>query len=292
MRPLRWNDGTKWGDPNARWGDPSYVLEPGDPGYLSLKIERHPTMNDKRKFSFSLSTLLHAADSLSDALADAEYAPAMSARLNDPAATPPLIFATDFATAIAGVRTQVQNQGGKTGDAGDLTADQRATFAEVERLAAGARRTARQAFPGDDVKLRTEFQVGINDPQDFAAVIERARKTHTATVKYAADLKKEGWLPADSTALSTALAMLGTAALDQDEALADRAQFTAALTRAANTLYKNCLTTQNAARLQYPSTRPGTEAARARFLLESFPPRDRSQPDPHPPTPPPPPVSS
>ena len=33
MRTLKWNDGTKWGDPNAKWGSPSYVLEPGDPGY-------------------------------------------------------------------------------------------------------------------------------------------------------------------------------------------------------------------------------------------------------------------
>jgi len=158
---------------------------------------------------------------------------------------------------------------------------------QAAALTAGARRTARQAFPGDDVKLRTEFQVGINDPQDLASQLVRAQKTLDASVKYAADLKKEGWLPADSTALGTALGTLSGVALDQDEALADRAQFTAALTRAANALYKLCLSVQNAARLQYPSTQPGTEAARARFLLETFPPRDRSQPDPHPPTPPP-----
>lgn len=35
MRPLRWDDGTRWNDPNARWSDPSYVLEPGDPGYVN-----------------------------------------------------------------------------------------------------------------------------------------------------------------------------------------------------------------------------------------------------------------
>jgi hypothetical protein len=34
MRVLRWDDGTRFDDPNARWGDPSYVLEPGDPGYV------------------------------------------------------------------------------------------------------------------------------------------------------------------------------------------------------------------------------------------------------------------
>ena len=231
---------------------------------------------------------LKSADSLNDALGDTDYAVAMVTRLDDPATTPPFIFRTVLETALAAVRTQVQNQGGKTGDAGDLTADQRAAFAEVERLTAGARRSARQAFPGEDVKLHTEYQVGINDPQDLAALLARAQKTLVAARKYAAALKKEGWLPADATALETALATLGGVALDQDEALADRAQFTAAVTRAANALYKLCLSTQNAARLQYPSTKPGTEAARVRFLLETFPPRDRSQPDPHPPTPPPP----
>ena len=59
----------------------------------------------------------------------------------------------------------------------------------------------------------------------------------------------------------------------------ERKDLTGALTRAANALYAECLAVQNAARLQYPSPQPGTEAARVRFQLETFPPRDRSQPD-------------
>ena len=289
MRTIRYGDGTRFGDLNAHWGSPSYVLQPGDPGFIAPDLTSLLTMNDKRKFTFPLSTLLHAADSLNDALGDTDYAPSMVTRLDDPTTTPPSIFRTVLETALAAVRTQVQKQGGKTGDAGDLTVEQRAAFAEVERLTAGARRSARQAFPGDQVKLHSEFQVGITEPQDLASQLERAQKTLDASVKYAADLKKEGWLPADATALGTALSALSGLALDQDEALADRAQFTADLTRAANALYKLCLSTQNAARLQYPSTAstPGVEGARARFLLETFPPRDRSQPDPAPPTPPP-----
>jgi hypothetical protein len=151
-------------------------------------------------------------------------------------------------------------------------------------LTAGSRRTARHAFPGDDVKLSTEFQVGITDPQNLASQLVRAQKTLDASVKCAADIKKDGWLPADSTAIETALEALGTIALDQDEAIADRAQFTGDLTRAANTLYKITLSAQNAARLQYPSTAstPGVAGARVRFLLDTFSPRDRSQPDPGP----------
>jgi hypothetical protein len=33
MKPLTWDSGCRWDDPNARWGDPSYLLEPGDSGY-------------------------------------------------------------------------------------------------------------------------------------------------------------------------------------------------------------------------------------------------------------------
>ena len=34
MRPLRWGDNVRWNSKNAFWGSPSYVLEPGDPGYV------------------------------------------------------------------------------------------------------------------------------------------------------------------------------------------------------------------------------------------------------------------
>ena len=33
MRIIHWDDGYHWDGPNLRWGDPSYLLEPGDPGY-------------------------------------------------------------------------------------------------------------------------------------------------------------------------------------------------------------------------------------------------------------------
>jgi hypothetical protein len=279
MRTIRYGDGTRFGDPNAYFGNPSYVLQPGDTGFIAPDLTFLLTMNDQRKFAFPLSTLLHSADSLDAALGDTDYASAMATRLDDPEKTPPYIFRTVFETATAAVRTEVSNQGGKTGDAGDLTTDQRAAFAEVERLIAGARRSARQAFPGDDVKLRTEFQVGINEPQDLGAILDRAGKTLIAARKYAAALKKEGWIAADADALEAALEALSGVALEQDEALADRAQFTAALTRVANALYRLCLSVQNAARLAFPSNKPNTEAARLRFLLETFPPRDRNQPD-------------
>lgn len=280
MRTIRWADGTRFGDVNARWGSPSYVLQPGDQGFTAPNLSPYQAMSDKRKFSFPLSTLLHAAKSLDAALDDLDYAAAMAARLDDPTATPPIIFRTLLETALAEVRAQVEKQVGKTGDAGQLTSEQEKAYAEVERLSAAARRSARLAFPDDEVRLRSEFQVGIHQPQDQGSILARAEKTHTAAVKYAADLRRQGWLPTDADELATALAAFSGVILDQDEALADRVQFTADLTRAANTLYKLCQACQNAARLQYPGTQPGQEAARARFLLETFPPRDRTPAEP------------
>ena len=34
MKILTWGSGYHWNDINLRWGNPSYILEPGDPGYI------------------------------------------------------------------------------------------------------------------------------------------------------------------------------------------------------------------------------------------------------------------
>jgi hypothetical protein len=34
MIPVNYDSGIRFGDPNLRWGNPSYLLEPGDPGYV------------------------------------------------------------------------------------------------------------------------------------------------------------------------------------------------------------------------------------------------------------------
>jgi len=40
MKSVFWNDPdprVRWGNPNFRWGSPSYLLEPGDEGYVELQ---------------------------------------------------------------------------------------------------------------------------------------------------------------------------------------------------------------------------------------------------------------
>ena len=48
MRPIKYGDGTRYGDKNARWGSPfSYVLQPGDPGYVADGPISPPTITHK-----------------------------------------------------------------------------------------------------------------------------------------------------------------------------------------------------------------------------------------------------
>ena len=234
-------------------------------------------MSTRRKFSFPLATLTHSADLLGKAVVDPDYQAAMTARLGAE-------FITAFPAKITDLTGGATAQSSQTGDLSQLTAQQQEDFQEMERLAAGARRTARLALPGQDTVLSAEFQVGEAGSKAFAATIARARLTHAAALKYATQLQTKGWIPADTSALGTAIAALAEVGTEQEQASDDRLGLTNEKIIAANALYADCLTLQNAARLQYPA---GTDAAgnaknitqRARFLLEQFPPRDREKPD-------------
>ena len=234
-------------------------------------------MSTRRKFNFPLATLTHSADLLGKALVDPDYQAAMTARLGAE-------FITAFPAKITALTGGATAQSSQTGDLSQLTVQQQEDFQEMERLTAGARRTARLALPGQDTVLSAEFQVGEAGSKSLAATIARARLTHAAALKYATDLQTKGWIPADTTALGTAIAALAEVGTEQEQASDDRLGLTNEKIIAANALYADCLTIQNAARLQYPA---GTDAAgnaknitqRARFLLEEFPPRDREKPD-------------
>jgi hypothetical protein len=45
MKTAYWDSGLRWDDPNLRWGNPSYLLEPGDPGY----VDPSPSVNNTKK---------------------------------------------------------------------------------------------------------------------------------------------------------------------------------------------------------------------------------------------------
>ncbi len=234
-------------------------------------------MSTRPKFRFPLATLTHSAGLLGGALADAAYTAAMDARLDAG-------FAAAFDARVAAVTGKATAQSGQTGDISGLTGERREKFEEMERLTAGARRSAKLAFPGQDTVLRAEFQVGVADSKSLEAELGHATKTHAATLKYATELKAKGWIAADSTLLGTTIEALGGKDIEKEEAVDDRLGLTNEKVIAANALYHDCLTIQNAARLQYPGGKDAAGNARnvterARFLLDEFPPRDRSEPD-------------
>ena len=226
----------------------------------------------RRKYNFPHAVLVRSAGLLKAALEDAAYKPALEERL-DPG------FAAAFTARLTALGVKTGEQSSLTGDISSLTGEQRERFEDVERLSAGARRSAKLAFNGQATILREEFQVGVNDSKSLAAELQRARKTHAAAVKYAAELKTKGWIARDTEALDAAITALGGKDIEQEQSLDERLGFTSEKVEQANAIYHDCLVIQNAARLEYPSAIPANITARARFLLDEFPPRDRSEPD-------------
>lgn len=225
-----------------------------------------------RKFNFPLSVLLGAARRLPDPGCGA----AMSVRLDMSTDN----FRVRFEAKLETLGRGSSKQKLKTGEASTLTVDQNNAFDEMERLVAGARRSAKLAFPTDPVKLHSDLQVGISKPNTLEAELGRSKIVFASCQETAnaAVLRPQGWLPADTAALDAAIGQLSGASLDQDEALEHRKGLTASKNVAANAVYADTLRIQNAARLEYLVDKPGTEAARARFLLDTYPPRDCPDP--------------
>ncbi len=205
----------------------------------------------------------------------------MAERLHEETDTAADNFTTRFLAQIALVGGKEIEQSSTTGDIGHLTQEQKDALKEVIRLGAGARRSAKLAFPNDTTLLHSEFQVGKHGAADSDAMEDIKTRTNliiAACEKYAGALKKKGFLPKDAVELETNLGILTGKGLAQGKTLDTRLGLTAEKINEANTLYDMTLTVQNAARLQYPSTKPGNETARARFLLDEYPPRDKSDP--------------
>jgi hypothetical protein len=51
LRTANWDSGVRWDDPNFYWGDPSYILEPGDPGYVppASALPNNPNPRKRKK---------------------------------------------------------------------------------------------------------------------------------------------------------------------------------------------------------------------------------------------------
>ena len=102
-------------------------------------------MPTPRTFDFPVSTLVRDSKRLLGALGDPTVGPPVATRLkkkNPDAAKPALEFAPGFEAQIARVEKGGTDQSTAIGGIGELTQEQAAAFTELERLMAGARRSA------------------------------------------------------------------------------------------------------------------------------------------------------
>jgi hypothetical protein len=183
-------------------------------------------------------------------------------------------YVTESRALLNSIRAQHASQKGGAANVGALTQEQNANLKALLDQMSRARDTAKRAFKGQDVKLREEFQVGINKPNDLASHLQRARVILAACQKAdnAAALAAKGWIAADTQALSDAIGALDTADDSQESAKATKTGLTGQRNIAANDLYERLLTIQNAANLQWPAS-GGNIAVRAEFRIGLFPPK-------------------
>lgn len=232
-------------------------------------------------FHFPISTLLDQGDKI---VAAAEANTPINTRL-------PASYVTESRTLIGDVTSGDATQKGDVGEIGTLTIAQNDALTVLQPLIAGAKDTAKRAFKGNDAKLHSEFQVGINKPTDLASVLERVRIV-SASLKNAANLTAltaKGWLAADTVKIDAAITVLTGADGTQETAKSDKLGDTSTRNTDANDLYERLLTIQNAANLQWPANDPGHDntSVRDQFRLGKFPPSHAAAPKPTPPPTPP-----
>lgn len=235
-------------------------------------------MTEDLKFHFPTPTVLRDGDAIATA---AETHTELNARLPDGcvAATRALLgtVAADDATMK-----------GRKGGVGTLTKDQNALLKQLNKWISRARQTAGLAFKGQDVKLREEFQVGVNEPNDLASVLQRAR-TIVVAIKQAENapaMKAKGWLDTDTTAFDGLVTSLAATDSTQETGKGGAKDATSTRNHNANLLYDNLRTIQNAADLQWPDDVPANAGLRDEFRLRTFPPRSGNSAKPPPPAPP------
>ena len=109
-------------------------------------------------------------------VAAAQKYPKVAARLAD-------TYLADTTALIAKIPADVISQKNAQGETSQLTAAQQANFDLLVHYMNQARATAKLAFPGQTVKLHTEFQVGAHDTHGLNAelglsLIHISRRVH------------------------------------------------------------------------------------------------------------------
>jgi hypothetical protein len=202
----------------------------------------------------------------------------------------PIVFVSESRSILTNLNKSMAGQQSSVAGVGSLTKAQNAKLAVLEDLMNRVRRSAKLAFKNEDVKLHSEFQVGVNKPSDLGSTIARARilATSCASSDNAAALAKEGWTAKDTKAVNDAIDGLESTDNTQETAKTTKSASTDARNALANDLNARLLAIQNAANLQWPASEPANRSIRAEFRLGIFPPNHQvKKTQPQPPAPPP-----
>jgi hypothetical protein len=201
----------------------------------------------------------------------------------------PATYIADTTAALGKVTTDISGQKTAHGELGNLTPAQHTNLDLLQHWMTQARKTAKLAFAGQDVKLHQEFQMGITKPHDLGSVLGRA-DIILGSLKNAANLaalQLKGWLAADTTAFVAARGNFGTVEQAQSAAKGGAKDSTTTKDADAADLYERLLTIQNAADLQWPVSNPANAGIRDQFRLNTFPPASTTTTPAAPPAPPP-----
>jgi hypothetical protein len=276
-----WDSGLRFDDPNLYWGDPSYILEPGDPGYVPPSPPT-PTPNKTMKTHTPHCPVPVIVYNGNLIVAAAQKYPTVIARLSTD-------YLTETTTALGKLPTDVAGQKDARGETGNLTAAQQQNLVTLLYWMSQARKTAKLAFFGQDVKLHEEFLVAVHEDHNLPAVLGRA-DILLASVQKAdnlAALKLKGWTEADTQAFVTVRGTFPQSTVVQQSSLSEAKKKTVVKSSDAADAYEHVLTVQHAGDLEYPATDPANAPIRAEFRLGIFPPDHHAPPAAPAPTPPP-----
>ena len=196
------------------------------------------------------------------------------------AARLPANYLADTTALIAKIPADISGHEIAKGETSQLTQAQQASFDLLLHYMNLARKTAKLAFPGQTVKLHSEFQIGAHDTHGLNAELGRA-DTILAAVQTAANLpalKLRGWTDAETAAFTAVRGTFPASAKDQQSGQSDAKKATTVKDTDAAALYEHVLTIQNAANMEFPAINPANAPQRDEFKLNTFPPDNHSAP--------------
>ena len=208
-------------------------------------------------------------------VAAAQKYPKVAARL-------PAGYLTATTARLEQLSTDSASQVMARGETANLTQAQQANLTLLLHCMSQARKTARLAFPDQNVKLHQEFLIGFHESHQLAAVLARA-DILLAAIQSADNLvalKLKGWTDAETTTFSSVRATFPASSELQHSGQSDAKAATLLKNADAAVAYEHILTIQNAANLEFPATHAANAPIRAEFRLGLFPPDHHVAPAP------------